>query len=197
MLCRQNPKTMNYEYLCVEIIAADKIKVYGKVVSRDYMNFYMNCNDNLILTEHRGQKHNVFEVTEFDKKTGQIKNVIRKFNRSVPMNFLSPSFYHYIDIESHRHRIRVLDLDENQICVLPQHLYKFMWSKKEQFSTETFINKLIFVDDDFILMELGGSNEILYHVPSGRTVSTFNNLSSLLKYNEKFIPNQFDSSLGN
>ena len=62
---------MDYEYSCVEIISKKKMIEYAKVRCHDFMNFYMNQNDNFIFTEHRGQKHNVFEVTEFDKKTGE------------------------------------------------------------------------------------------------------------------------------
>ena len=66
-----------------------------------------------------------------------------------------------------------------------------MISKKEQFTVDMFVNKLIFVDDDFILMELDGYNEIIFHVPSRRTVSSFNNLCANLRFNEKFMPIQF------
>ena len=108
------------------------------------------------------------------------------------MNFLSPSFYHYIDIESHTHKIKVLDtFTDRLICVLPQHMYKFMYKKQESFSTETFVNKMIFIDEDFIWMELDQSSEILFHVPTGRTISSFNVLSRHLKYNEKLFPVQF------
>ena len=139
----------------------------------------------------------MFEVTEFDKKSGQIKKVKRTFNRSIPMNFLSPSFYHYIDVESHTHKIRVLDTMTDQlVCVLPSHLYKFMCNKKDQFTTDSFVNKIIFIDEDFILMELDGHNEIIFHVPSRRTVSSFNNLNAHLKFNEKFMPTQFDNNFG-
>ena len=111
---------MDYEYSCVEIISKKKMVEYAKVRCHDFMNFYMNQNDNFIFTEHRGQKHNVFEVTEFDKKTGEIKDVRRTFNRNIPMNFFSPSFYHYIDIESHTHKIKVLDtFTDELICMLP------------------------------------------------------------------------------
>ena len=189
---RQNEQTMNFEYVCVEIVSKRKIIEYAKIVSSEQMNFYLNSNDNLIFTEHRGSKHNVFEVTQFNRKTGTIDNVLRTFNRSVPMNFLSPSFHHYIDIESHTHKIKVLDTFTDQVIqVLPSHLYKFMWSKQESFSTETFLHKIIFVDEDFILMELDGNNEIIFHVPSGRTVSSFNLISPNLKYNEKFFPVQY------
>ena len=121
-----------------------------------------------------------------------MKNVVRTFNRSIPMNFLSPSFYHYIDIESHTHKIKVLDTFTDRVVqVLPPHLFKFMWSKQESFSTETFLHKMVFVEEDFILMELDGSNEIIWHVPSGRTVSSFNLISDNLKYNEKYFPVQY------
>ena len=40
-------------------------------------------------------------------------------------------------------------------------------------------------------MELNDSNEIIFHVPSGRTVSSFNLISKNLKYNEKFFPVQY------
>lgn len=71
------------------------------------------------------------------------------------MNFLSPSFYHYIDIESHTHKIKVLDtFTDHLICQLPPNMYKFMCKKQESFSTETFMNKIVFIDEDFILMEL-------------------------------------------
>ena len=147
----------------------------------------------MLLTEHRGLKHNVFEVTAFDRKTGQIGRVLRTFNRSIPMNFMSPSFYHYIDIESHSHKIKVLDtFTDNLICVLPQHLYKFMWAKQESFSTETFQHKIIFVDEDFILMDLDSSYEIIFHVPSQRTISSFNNLNRRLKFNEMYFPIVFN-----
>ena len=66
-----------------------------------------------------------------------------------------------------------------------------MCGKSDSFTTETFIQKLIFVDDDFILMELDQNNEILFHVESGRTLSSFNSLSPHLKFNEKFFPVQF------
>ena len=63
-----------------------------------------------------------------------------------------------------------------------------MCSKFEPFSTETFLHKLIFIDEDFILMELQQTNEIIFHVPTGRTISSFNSLSPHLKYNEKYYP---------
>jgi len=69
-----------------------------------------------------------------------------------------------------------------------------MCGKNDSFSTETFIKKLIFVDEDFILMELDKSNEILFHVESGRTLSSFNCLGPHLKFNEKFFPVQFGVS---
>ena len=176
----------------MEIVSKRKIVEYAKIVSHDHMNFYVNSNDNLIFTEHCGSKYNVFEVIDFDKKTGVTGKVLRTFNRSIPLNFLSPSFYHYIDIESHTHKIKVLDTFTDKVVqVLPPHLYKFMWSKQESFSTETFLHKIIFVDEDFVLMELDGCNEIIFHVPSGRTISTFNLISSHLKYNEKFFPVQY------
>ena len=192
MLCRQNLETMDFEYSCTEIVSKKKIIEYAKVVCADHMNFYVNANDNLIFTEHRGAKHNVFEVTEFDKKSGIIGKVVRTFNRNIPMNFLSPSFHHYIDIESHTHRIKVLDtFTDKIICILPACHYKFMCTKQESFSTETFLNKLVFIDEDFIYMELDNSSEIIFHVESGRTVSSFNLISPNLKYNEKFFPVQF------
>ena len=40
------------------------------------------------------------------------------------------------------------------MCRLPTHFFKFMCSKNDSFSTETFIKKLIFVDEDFILLEI-------------------------------------------
>lgn len=58
--------------------------------------------------------------------------------------------------------------------------------------TDTFVNKIIFIDEDFILMELNGSNEVIFHVPSRRSLSSFNNLHHNLKYNERFMPTQFD-----
>ena len=100
---------MDFEYVCVEIVSKKKIVEYARVVSHDHMNFYVNQNDNMIFTEHRGSKHNVFEVSKLNGKTGMVSKVLRTFNRSIPMNFLSPSFYHYIDIESHTHKIKVLD----------------------------------------------------------------------------------------
>lgn len=63
-----------------------------------------------------------------------------------------------------------------------------MCSKRDQFSTETFLNKLIFVEDDFILMELDQSNEIVFQVSTQRTISSFNVLNPNLKFNEKFLP---------
>ena len=97
----------------------------------------------------------MFEVQRFDKKTGVVQDVVRTFNRNIPMNFLSPSFYHYIDIESHTHKIKVLDtFTDHLICQLPPNMYKFMCKKQESFSTETFMNKIVFIDEDFILMEL-------------------------------------------
>lgn len=66
-----------------------------------------------------------------------------------------------------------------------------MCSKKDSFSTDTFVNKIIFVEEDFILMELDQSNEIIFHVESGRTISSFNSISSNFKFNEKFFPEKF------
>ena len=63
-----------------------------------------------------------------------------------------------------------------------------MCKKQESFSTDTFQSKIIFIEEDFILMELDSKFEIIYHVPSGRTVSSFNHLSEHLKFNEKFFP---------
>jgi len=97
---------MKYEYLCVEIISDKKIMECAKLVCDEHMNIFVSSNDDLIMTEHRGSKHNVFDILKFNKKTGQIidpHKPFRTFNRSVPMNFLSPSFHHYIDIESHTH----------------------------------------------------------------------------------------------
>jgi len=71
-----------------------------------------------------------------------------------------------------------------------------MCNKKDQFTTDSFVNKIIFIDEDFILMELDGHNEIIFHVPSRRTVSSFNNLNAHLKFNEKFMPTQFDNNFG-
>ena len=45
-------------------------------------------------------------------------------------------------------------------------------------------------------MELNGHNEIIFHVPSRRTVSSFNNLSEHLKFNDKFMPAQFSVDIG-
>lgn len=66
-----------------------------------------------------------------------------------------------------------------------------MCSKKDSFSTDTFVNKIIFVEEDFILMELDQSNEIIFHVESGRTLSSFNSINPSFKYNEKFFPEKF------
>ena len=59
-----------------------------------------------------------------------------------------------------------------------------MCKKQESFSTDTFMDKIIFVDEDFILMELDQSVEIIFHIPTERTVSSFNLLSKNLKYNQ-------------
>lgn len=62
ILCRQNKKTLQFEYKCVEIVSKKKIIEYAKVVIPDHVNFYVNSNDNMIFTEQRGLKHNVFEI---------------------------------------------------------------------------------------------------------------------------------------
>ena len=195
MLCRQNQDTMRYEYLCVEIISNKKVMEYARLVCDVYMNIFVNSNDDLVMVEHRGSKHNVFEILRFDKQTGEILEPgrpFRTFNRSIPINFLSPSFHHYIDIESHTHRIKVLDTQKDQVvCLLPKAHFGFMCSKKDSFSTETFVNKLIFADEDFILMELDNSNEIVFHVESGRTISSFNSINPRFKFNEQFFPVKF------
>ena len=96
------------------------------------MNIFVNSHNNMVFTEHRGSKYNVFEVNEFDKTTGMIGKMRRTFNRSIPLNFLSPSFNYHIDIESHTHKIKVIQTFENKTaCVLPPHLYKFMCTKQE------------------------------------------------------------------
>ena len=103
---------MMFEYLCVEIVSKKKVMEYARLVCEKYTNIYVNSNDDLIMVEQRGAKHNVFDILRFDKTSGEILDThqpFRTFNRSIPMNFLSPSFHHYIDIESHMHRIKVLD----------------------------------------------------------------------------------------
>ena len=54
LLCRQNQETLNYEYICVEIVSNKCVHQYAKVESSEHMNFYVNSLDNLIFTEHRG-----------------------------------------------------------------------------------------------------------------------------------------------
>ena len=74
ILCRQNCDTMKYEYLCVEIVSQKKIVEHAKLVTDEHVNIFVNSNDDLVLAEHRGLKHNVFDIYRFDKKTGAIKD---------------------------------------------------------------------------------------------------------------------------
>ena len=130
VLCRQNQYTQDFEYVCVEIVSKKKVVEHARVISQEHMNIFVNSHNNMVFTEHRGSKYNVFEVNEFDKTTGMIGKMRRTFNRSIPLNFLSPSFNYHIDIESHTHKIKVIQTFENKTaCVLPQHLYKFMCTK--------------------------------------------------------------------
>ena len=121
---------MELEYRCVEIVSKKKIVEYARIRSHSHINFFLNQNDNLIFMENRGAKRNVFEIFSFNKSTGVIQNAHRVFDRNIPMNFLSPSFHHYIDIESNLYRIRVLDTFTDEVVqILPTHLHKFMCPK--------------------------------------------------------------------
>ena len=56
------------------------------------------------------------------------------------------------------------------------------------------MHKLIFVDEDFILMDFDNNYEIIYHVPSQRTVASFNSLNRHLRYNEMYFATVFSLS---
>jgi hypothetical protein len=110
----------------------------------------------------------------------------------VPLNFLSPSYYHFIFIESHTHRIKIKDVfSDAEVCTIPQHFYKHLYDRMESFSDETFKHKLFFIDEDLVLMQFDASHEAIFHVPSSRIISSFNHLHPQLKYFENFLPQYF------
>ena len=62
IVCRQNALTASYEYLCLEIVSKRKVQQYAKIVTPEHMNLFVNSTNDMIFTEHRGTKHNVFEI---------------------------------------------------------------------------------------------------------------------------------------
>ena len=119
LLCKQDQPTGQYIYLCVEIVSKRKLKQHAKLISEDKMNFYVNARNDLIFSQQRGHKR-AFEITSFDKKTGEIKDMLRSFTHTMPLTFLSPSFYCYIQVEHHTHRIRVREtFTDHILCTIP------------------------------------------------------------------------------
>ena len=179
---------MMYTYKCVEIVSKRKIKEHARVVSDDKINFFVNSLNNLIYCPRSSNKR-MHEILRIDHKTGVIGDMLRSFTNTIPLNFISPSFYSYIQIQPSTHKIRVREtFNDAIICTIPQHFYKFLSEQKEGFSTENLSDKLIFIEDDFILMNLDKTNEIIFHVPTQRVLSSFNQLNPNFYFNQVFIP---------
>lgn len=138
-----------------------------------------------------------FEIRRFDKDTGKIaENRLKNFSSTIPLTFLSPSFEYYIYPEHHTRKIKVRETFTNRsLCTLPQHFYKFMMSQREVFSSENLIDSLIFIEDEFILMILDKTTEIVFHVPTQRVLSTFNTINLKFNFNGVFMPVQWEVQL--
>ena len=150
----------------MEIVSKRKMKEYAKIVCDDKMNFYVNSSNNLIFSAQKSNKR-VLELSSFNKETGEIKDVLRTFTHAMPLNFLSPTFYSYIQVAYNARRIRVRETFTDEAkCNIPQHFHKYLLSSKETFSPENFVDKIIFVEEDLIMLELDKINEIIFHVPS-------------------------------
>ena len=143
-----------------------RIVEYAKVLSEDKISFFINSKNDKIFAHQKGRK-NVFEITEFNKDTGELGDVQRSFVQSTPLNFLSPSFDQYIYIEQNSHKIKVRNTKRDDIvCTLPQHFNKYLLGNRDHFSYENLVDKIFFVEDNFILLELDKTNEIIFHVPT-------------------------------
>jgi hypothetical protein len=86
-----------YTYKCVEIVSKRKIKEHTRVVSDDKINFFVNSLNNLIYCPRSNNKR-MHEILRIDNKTGVIGDMLRSFTNTIPLNFLSPSYYSYIQI---------------------------------------------------------------------------------------------------
>ena len=76
-------------------------------------------------------------------------------------------------------------------CTIPSHFHKFLLSAREPFSAESLVDKVIFIEDDFLMLELDRTTEIVFHVPSQRVLSSFNTLNPHFHFNEVFMPAQW------
>lgn len=50
ILCKQDMSNNGeFIYLCVEIVSKKKVKQYARIVSDDKLDFYVNCNNDMLL----------------------------------------------------------------------------------------------------------------------------------------------------
>jgi len=123
LLYKQSEVSGMYTYLLVELMSKNTLKEHARVCSHGYHNLYINSENTLYFAEKKGRRANTYELTRFDKTTGKIGEVIKTFNFHMPLHFLSPSFRHYIYVETHTQKVKVKDSrGDKTVCVLPSRL---------------------------------------------------------------------------
>ena len=95
-------------------------------------------------------------------------------------------------MESHTHTIKVREsFTDEVICALPSHFNRFLLDKKETFSAEQLINKIVFLEEDLIMLVLESSQEVVFHIKTQRVISSFNTLNPMMSFNQTFFPEYF------
>jgi hypothetical protein len=153
LICKQDFESGGYIYKSVEILSSTDIYEHAMIISPDQTQLFVNVNNDCLYVEQRDSMTSYYGLMHFDKFTGQIGDKFKTFSRKLPLNFLSPSFIHYIHIESHTHSIYVRDVTtEGIVCKIPTHFIKHLWREFDSFSEESFMTKIFFIDEDLILL---------------------------------------------
>lgn len=111
----------------------------------------------------------------------------------MPLHFLSPSFDFYISIDYSKCKIHIKrTFSDVIIATIPDNIVTHLYFKKIDFTIETLVNKLIFIEDDLILFELKENFEVLYCVSSDRVLMDFNKMNKFYNFNEHLIAKQYE-----
>lgn len=111
----------------------------------------------------------------------------------MPLHFLSPSFDFYVTIDYNRCRISVKSTTTGSlICEIPDNITSHLYFRKIDFTLESLVDKLIFIEDDLILFELKENFEVIYCISSDKVLMDFNKMNPYYNFNEHLVAKEYE-----